>query len=132
MKKTALLMCVLGIVSLAGIRFKLYASAPAEAARRQPVDWVNPFVGTTQPGLRWMLFPGPAMQLGIACAGPKREFPFDHAIARQPGDESREWFARGNEQIEHQRHRHKTISDIAYPGVDHTAISFAAQNGLLG
>jgi predicted alpha-1,2-mannosidase len=34
------------------------------------VDYVNPFIGTTDPGLRWMLFPGPAMPFGMVKLSP--------------------------------------------------------------
>ena len=37
---------------------------------RQPVDDVNPFIGTTGPGLRWMLFPGAAMPFGMVKLSP--------------------------------------------------------------
>ena len=40
------------------------------AADKQPVDWVDPFIGTTNPGLRWMLFPGPAMPFGLVKLSP--------------------------------------------------------------
>lgn len=41
-----------------------------QAANKQPVDWVDPFIGTTNPGLRWMLFPGPAMPFGLVKLSP--------------------------------------------------------------
>jgi putative alpha-1,2-mannosidase len=37
---------------------------------RQPVDEVDPFIGTTNPGLRWMLFPGAAMPFGMVKLSP--------------------------------------------------------------
>lgn len=37
---------------------------------RPPVDDVNPFIGTTAPGLRWMLFPGAAMPFGMVKLSP--------------------------------------------------------------
>jgi predicted alpha-1,2-mannosidase len=48
------------------------AACLAAAARtgRQPVDWVNPFIGTTNPGLRWMLFPGVSMPFGMVKLSP--------------------------------------------------------------
>lgn len=36
----------------------------------QPVDEVDPFIGTTIPGLRWMLFPGAAMPFGMVKLSP--------------------------------------------------------------
>ena len=75
MKKRAVVLCVLGAACLAGIGGELKAGAPAEAPRRQPVDWVNPFVGTAQPGLRWMLFPGPAMPFGMVKLSPDNRGP---------------------------------------------------------
>ncbi len=36
----------------------------------QPVDDVNPFIGTTGPGLRWMMFPGAAMPFGMVKLSP--------------------------------------------------------------
>jgi len=38
--------------------------------RRDAVDYVNPFIGTTAPGLRWMLFPGAAMPFGMVKLSP--------------------------------------------------------------
>ncbi len=35
-----------------------------------PVDDVNPFIGTTGPGLRWMMFPGAAMPFGMVKLSP--------------------------------------------------------------
>jgi predicted alpha-1,2-mannosidase len=54
---------------LSGICCCLQA-APAAKNRKQPVDWVDPFIGTTNPGLRWMLFPGPAMPFGMVKLSP--------------------------------------------------------------
>lgn len=42
---------------------------PAPAAR-QPVDWVDPLIGTSAPGLRWMMFPGPSMPFGMVKLSP--------------------------------------------------------------
>lgn len=42
----------------------------AAGTGRQPVDYVNPFIGTTNPGLRWMLFPGPSMPFGMVKLSP--------------------------------------------------------------
>jgi len=64
MKKVTVLLCVLIAVCL-----HLYA-APAPKSSREPVDWVDPFIGTTNPGLRWMIFPGPAMPFGMVKLGP--------------------------------------------------------------
>jgi predicted alpha-1,2-mannosidase len=44
--------------------------APRPTASREPVDWVNPFIGTAFPGLRWMLFPGAAMPFGLVKLSP--------------------------------------------------------------
>ena len=63
MKKAAVLMWMVTGFCLQG-----YAAAPA--SQRQPVDWVDPFIGTTNPGLRWMLFPGPAMPFGMVKLSP--------------------------------------------------------------
>lgn len=38
--------------------------------RRQPVDSVNPFIGTASPGLRWMLFPGVSLPFGMVKLSP--------------------------------------------------------------
>ena len=48
------------------------ASATKEGAgtNRQPVDDVNPFIGTTGPGLRWMFFPGAALPFGMVKLSP--------------------------------------------------------------
>ncbi len=75
MKRTAILLCVLSAACLADIGRELYARAGNAAAGRQPVDWVNPFIGTTQPGLRWMLFPGPAMPFGMVKLSPDNRGP---------------------------------------------------------
>ena len=70
MSKVKVFLCLLTVVCL-----HLYA-APAPKADRQPVDWVNPFIGTTHPleeptaGLRWMQFPGPAMPFGMVKLSP--------------------------------------------------------------
>lgn len=37
---------------------------------RPPVDEVDPFIGTTYPGLRWMLFPGASMPFGMVKLSP--------------------------------------------------------------
>lgn len=37
---------------------------------RQPVDDVDPFIGTTSPGLRWLIFPGVAMPFGMVKLSP--------------------------------------------------------------
>ena len=37
---------------------------------RQPVDDVDPFIGTTGPGVRWMMFPGAAMPFGMVKLSP--------------------------------------------------------------
>ena len=37
---------------------------------RRPVDDVDPFIGTTSPGLRWMLFPGVAVPFGMVKLSP--------------------------------------------------------------
>lgn len=37
---------------------------------RPPIDDVNPFIGTTGPGVRWMLFPGAAMPFGMVKLSP--------------------------------------------------------------
>jgi putative alpha-1,2-mannosidase len=42
----------------------------APGAARQAVDYVNPFIGTTNPGLRWMLFPGASMPFGMVKLSP--------------------------------------------------------------
>jgi len=75
MKRTAIWLCVLSAACLAGIRHELNAGAGVGAAGRPPVDWVNPFVGTSQPGLRWMLFPGPAMPFGMVKLSPDNRGP---------------------------------------------------------
>jgi predicted alpha-1,2-mannosidase len=64
MKKLLILFLV-----LSGSCFCLQA-APSAKANKQPVDWVDPFIGTTNPGLRWMLFPGPAMPFGMVKLSP--------------------------------------------------------------
>ena len=64
MKKVTVLICVLTAVCL-----RLYAT-PAPKSSREPVDWVDPFIGTTDPGLRWMIFPGPAMPFGMVKLSP--------------------------------------------------------------
>ncbi len=63
MKKAAVLMWMVTGFCLQG-----YAAAPA--SQRQPVDWVDPFIGSTDPGLRWMMFPGPAMPFGMVKLSP--------------------------------------------------------------
>jgi predicted alpha-1,2-mannosidase len=42
----------------------------ASAAIAEPVDAVDPFIGTTAPGLRWMLFPGASMPFGMVKLSP--------------------------------------------------------------
>jgi putative alpha-1,2-mannosidase len=37
---------------------------------RQPVDVVDPFIGTTSPGLRWMMFPGVSLPFGMVKLSP--------------------------------------------------------------
>ena len=37
---------------------------------RQPVDAVNPFIGTAAPGLRWMMFPGASLPFGMVKLSP--------------------------------------------------------------
>ena len=37
---------------------------------RQPVDFVNPLIGTTSPGLRWMMFPGVSLPFGMVKLSP--------------------------------------------------------------
>jgi len=64
MKKSLVL-----FLALSGICFCLQAAPPVND-RKQPVDWVDPFIGTTNPGLRWMLFPGPAMPFGMVKLSP--------------------------------------------------------------
>src|SRR5260370_29770369 len=44
--------------------------AAAAKTGQQPVDSVDPFIGTTGPGLRWMLFPGAAMPFGMVKLSP--------------------------------------------------------------
>ena len=44
--------------------------AASPSAGRKPVDWVDPFIGTNHPGLRWMLFPGAAMPFGLVKLSP--------------------------------------------------------------
>jgi len=44
--------------------------AHAAGNRKDPADWVDPFIGTTKAGLRWMLFPGPAMPFGMVKLSP--------------------------------------------------------------
>jgi predicted alpha-1,2-mannosidase len=46
------------------------ARAAQGRSSRQPVDDVNPFIGTTSPGLRWMIFPGAAMPFGMVKLSP--------------------------------------------------------------
>ncbi|MGH9344349.1 MAG: GH92 family glycosyl hydrolase [Terriglobia bacterium] len=41
---------------------------------RQRVDDVDPFIGTTGPGLRWMLFPGAAMPFGMVKLSPDNRY----------------------------------------------------------
>jgi predicted alpha-1,2-mannosidase len=64
MKKLAVFSCVLFAACL-----QMFATPPAKGGK-EPVDWVNPFIGTTNPGLRWMIFPGPAMPFGMVKLSP--------------------------------------------------------------
>ena len=57
MKAMAILLCLLAADGVAG-------------ADRQPVDSVDPFIGTGDLGLRWMLFPGAAMPFGMVNLSP--------------------------------------------------------------
>jgi len=52
---------------------------------RQPVDDVNPFIGTTGPGLRWMLFPGAAMPFGMVKLSPDNKARSDGAGSGRAG-----------------------------------------------
>lgn len=53
-------------------------SSPAGGQRRatatgtsgEPVDYVNPLIGTARRGSRWMMFPGPAMPFGMVKLSP--------------------------------------------------------------
>jgi putative alpha-1,2-mannosidase len=49
---------------------RAFAGQDGAGTGRQPVDDVNPFIGTTAPGLRWMLFPGAAMPFGMVKLSP--------------------------------------------------------------
>lgn len=64
MKKLAVFNFILAVACL-----QLWG-APKPTSAREPVDWVNPFIGTTNPGLRWMIFPGPAMPFGMVKLSP--------------------------------------------------------------
>lgn len=44
--------------------------AAAAKTGRQPVDYVDPFIGTTGRGLRWMLFPGVSTPFGMVKLSP--------------------------------------------------------------
>lgn len=43
---------------------------PKNHSTRQPVDHVDPFIGTTAPGLRWMMFPGVSLPFGMVKLSP--------------------------------------------------------------
>ena len=53
-------------------------AAPQPNSVREPVDWVNPSVGTAFPFLRWMVFPGPAMPFGMVKLSPDNRGPGRH------------------------------------------------------
>ena len=57
-----------GAVAVAAMgRTNLFAQ---QHSVRQPVDDVDPFIGTTGPGVRWMMFPGAAMPFGMVKLSP--------------------------------------------------------------
>ncbi len=59
---------------------------PSEHLRAGAVDDVNPFIGTTGPGLRWMLFPGAAMPFGMVKLSPDNRYsPHDRPGVRAAG-----------------------------------------------
>lgn len=64
MKKALILLWIVSLVYGAG-------TTPEPRARRgrQPVDWVDPFIGTAG-ATRWMLFPGPSMPFGMVKLSP--------------------------------------------------------------
>jgi len=82
MKRTCILLCVFSAMCLtmtSGEPYACAAGAHAAQAGKQPVNWVNPFIGTTYPhpfgkhptwGLRWTHFPGPSMPFGMVKLSP--------------------------------------------------------------
>ena len=64
MKRVAFL-----LLSAAFLSLPVFA-VPKPNRVREPVDGVNPLIGTTNPWLRWMIFPGPAMPFGMVKLSP--------------------------------------------------------------
>jgi len=81
MNRIGLLLCVLTVACVVAGKHQAYAGPEkgAGGTAKPAVDWVNPFIGTTNPiphaGLRWMLFPGPAMPFGMVKLSPDNRGP---------------------------------------------------------
>jgi predicted alpha-1,2-mannosidase len=59
--------CIAGLITL--ILFS--AAFPGAAQKKEPVDYVDPFIGTSNS--RWMLFPGPTMPNGMVKLSPDNQ-----------------------------------------------------------
>ncbi len=49
----------------------LFACSATLFSQKQPIDYVNPMIGTSNS--RWMVFPGPAMPFGMVKLSPDNQ-----------------------------------------------------------